>query len=80
MALSLGARGYVSNLIGAHGLRQAFEVGQRVRLGGHEGRILELHATGMVLETAEGRVTLPGRLYHEAAIVLLTGAGTRNDG
>jgi len=80
VALSLGARGYVSNLIGAHGLRQAFEVGQRVRLGGHEGRILELHATGMVLETAEGRVTLPGRLYHEAAIVLLTGAGARDDG
>ncbi|HEY5635779.1 MAG TPA: hypothetical protein VIS77_02675 [Burkholderiales bacterium] len=80
IALSLGARSYVSNLIGAHALRQAFEVGQRVRLAGHEGRILELHATGVVLETDEGRVTLPGRLYHDEPIVLLTGADKRDHG
>lgn len=80
IAVSLGARSYVSNLIGAHALRQAFEVGQRVRLAGHEGRILELHATGVVLETDEGRVTLPGRLYHDEPIVLLTGADKRGNG
>ena len=74
IAASLGARGYVANLIGAHYLRQAFEVGQRVRVAGHEGRILELHATGMVLETADGRVTLPGRLYNDEPIVLVTKA------
>jgi small-conductance mechanosensitive channel len=72
IAASLGARGYVANLIGAHYLRQAFEVGERVRVAGHEGRILELNATGMVIETADGRVTLPGRLYHDEPIVLLT--------
>jgi Mechanosensitive ion channel, conserved TM helix len=71
IAVSLGARDYVSNLIGAHYMRQAFEVGQRVRAAGHEGRILEITVTSVVLETDEGRVALPARVYHEQPIVLL---------
>jgi len=76
IAVSLGARSYVANLVGAHYLRQAFEVGQRLRVAGHEGRVLELNATGMILETEDGRVTLPGKLYHDEPIVLLTRTGT----
>lgn len=71
LAVSLGARGYVSNLIGAHYLRQAFRVGERVRVAGFEGRILEVTPTALVLETGDGRVTLPGRIYHEEPIVLV---------
>lgn len=71
LAVSLGARSYVANLIGAHFLRQAFSVGQRVRVAGHEGRILEVTAVSLVLETDEGRVSLPGRLFHEEAIALI---------
>jgi len=73
IAVSLGARSYVSNLIGAHYLRQAFQVGQRVRVAGFEGRIVEVSATSLVLEAKEGRVALPGRVYHDEPIVLLTG-------
>jgi hypothetical protein len=75
IAVSLGARSYVANLIGAHYLRQAFEVGQRVRVSGFEGRIVEVSATSLVLETQEGRVALPGRVYHDEPIVLLSGEG-----
>lgn len=69
LALSLGARDYVANLIGAHYLRQRYSVGQLVRVAGHEGRILELTDTTLVLETAEGRASLPAKLYNEQAIV-----------
>lgn len=75
IAVSLGARSYVANLIGAHYLRQAFQVGQRVRVAGFEGRIVEVSATSLVLEAKEGRVALPGRVYHDEPIVLLTGNG-----
>jgi small-conductance mechanosensitive channel len=75
IAVSLGARGYVANLIGAHYLRQAFRVGQRVRVAGFEGRIVEVSATSLVLEATEGRVALPGRVYNDEPIVLLTGNG-----
>jgi small-conductance mechanosensitive channel len=75
LAVSLGARGYVANLIGAHHLRQAFQVGQRVRVAGFEGRILEVTPTALVLETGEGRVSLPGRVYNDEPIVLLARDG-----
>jgi small-conductance mechanosensitive channel len=71
VAISLGARTYVANLIGAHYLRQAFEIGQRIRVAGFEGRVLDVSATAVVLETADGRVNLPGHLYNSEPIVLL---------
>jgi len=72
LAVSLGARTYVANLIGAHYLRHAFEPGQRVRIGATEGTILELTAVSVVLETAQGRANIPGKVYNEEMIVLLS--------
>ena len=77
LALSLGARSYVANLIGSHYFRQAFSVGQRVRFAGFEGRILEVTSLTVVLETAEGRVTLPARLYGEEPVMLLISGDNR---
>ena len=74
LAVGLGARDYIANLIGAHYLRQAFAVGQTIRAAGHQGRILEITATSIVLETAEGRVSLPGRVYNDEAILVLGGS------
>lgn len=76
LAVSLGARSHVANLIGAHYLRQAFRLGQRVRVAGFEGRIVDVNATSLVLETADGRVVLPGKIYHDEAMVVLS----RQDG
>jgi hypothetical protein len=73
ISASLGARAYVANVIGAHYLRQAFRVGERVRVAGFEGRILEVTPTSLLIDTAEGRVSLPGRVYHDEPIVLLAG-------
>jgi len=74
-AVSLGARSYVANLIGAHYMRQAFRAGQRVRIGSLEGTILELTAVSIVLETGEGRVTVPAKVYNEEPIALLGRGG-----
>jgi small-conductance mechanosensitive channel len=71
LAVSLGSRAYIANLIGAHHLQQAFGVGQRVRIGELEGRILELTAVSIVLETEQGRVNVPAKVYNEAPIVLI---------
>jgi small-conductance mechanosensitive channel len=40
LAFGLGARTAISNIIGSHYLRQVFEVGQTVRIGGVEGTIV----------------------------------------
>jgi len=75
MAVSLGARTYVANLIGAHYLRHAFEPGQRVRIGATEGTILELTTVSVVLETEQGRASIPAKVYNEQTIVLLSPKG-----
>lgn len=71
LALSLGARTYVANLIGARYLRETYRIGQRIRIGEHEGRVLEFTATTIVLETATGRMTIPGKAFSELPSVLL---------
>ncbi|HRC60778.1 MAG TPA: mechanosensitive ion channel [Candidatus Propionivibrio aalborgensis] len=65
LAVGFGARGHVANLIAAHHLRQAFTVGQTLQFAGHEGRLLEITATNLIIETADGRVMLPASLFNE---------------
>jgi len=71
IAVGLGVRDHIANLIGAHHLRQAFSVGQTVRVAGHQGRILEVTTEALILETEEGRVTLPGRVYGDQPITVI---------
>ena len=72
VATSLGARAHVANLIGIHQLRQSFTVGQTIRVAGHEGRILEVTPHAVVLETGDGRLVVPGRVFSEDAVLLVT--------
>lgn len=78
LALSLGARNYVANLIGGHYLRQTFRVGQKVRVAGFEGKILDLTPTSVVLETTDGRANVPAKVFNEETITVLV--GNRDDG
>lgn len=71
LSISIGAKDYVANLIGAHYLRHRYSIGQRVRLADFEGRILELTETSVTLETTEGRVSIPAKIFNEHPIVLL---------
>jgi small-conductance mechanosensitive channel len=71
LALSIGARDYVANLIGAHYLRQRYSVGQLVRVAGLEGRILELTETALVIETADGRASIPAKVFNEQTVMLI---------
>lgn len=74
IAVGFGARNYIANLIGAHYLREAFTVGQTIRVAGHQGRILEVTPTVLILETDDGRVSLPGRIYNEEPIAVISRA------
>lgn len=72
LSVGMGARDYISNLIGAHYMRQALPAGQTVRVGEFEGRVIEVNATALILETINGRVSVPGRVYNEQAITVIT--------
>src|SRR6478609_6854544 len=72
LAVSLGSKKFVANAIGAHYLRQSFRVGERVRVMGYEGRIIDINAASIVLETDGGRVNIPAGVYSSAPIELLS--------
>lgn len=71
LAFGLGARTAISNIIGSHYLRQTFEVGQTVRIGGVEGTIAELRATSVILDAPEGRTIVPAKQFGEMPSTLL---------
>lgn len=71
LAFGLGARSLVSNLIAAHYLRDLVEPGQAIRIGEWEGTVLELSATSVILDTEEGRTSVPAQLYQDQAVVVL---------
>lgn len=71
LAFGLGARTAISNIIGSHYVRQTFEVGQTVRIGGIEGTVAELRATTVILDVPEGRMIIPAKQFGEMASTLL---------
>lgn len=70
LAFALGARQHVANLIGRSELAR-YSVGERIRVDGEEGEILDIHRTGVDLATAEGRVTVPASRFSEQSVVRL---------
>jgi len=71
LAFGLGSRTAVSNIIASYHLLRLYEVGQRVRIAGFEGRIVRVTPIAVVLDAAEGRVTVPAKLFGERISVLV---------
>jgi hypothetical protein len=56
-------------------MRQTFEVGQMVRVGGIEGTIAALTPTSVILDVPEGRVIVPAKQFGESPSMLLVRRG-----
>ena len=77
VAFGLGARTVMSNIIGAHYLRQTFEVGHHVRVGAIEGTISEITATAVLVRVPEGEVVIPANQFSETTATLVLTGGAR---
>jgi hypothetical protein len=71
LAFGLGAQTSASNIIASYYLAQTYRVGQTVRIGGLEGRILRTMPAGVLLEGAEGQVLVPAKKFSEEVSVLI---------
>ena len=71
LAFGLGARGAVSNIVAAYYVSQMYRVGQTVRVGGIEGRILRTTSTALILDTKEGQVHVPASWFNDQPSVLV---------
>jgi small-conductance mechanosensitive channel len=78
LAVSLGARGMISNMIGAHYFKQTYRIGDRVKIGDYQGKIMDTTATSIVLDTEQGVVSLPAKLFGEQATISLQETNSDN--
>jgi len=71
LAFGLGTRTHVSNIIAANQLRQIYQVGDRVRVGDIEGRILDIMLSRVIIETEAGSVDVPAKLFDEQITIII---------
>lgn len=71
LAFALGGREHVANILSAYYVHKLYQVGQTVRIGDAEGRIVRITETFVVLECAEGSVAVPARSFADERSTLL---------
>ncbi len=71
LAFGLGARSAVSNILAGYYLARTYRVGQRVRIGEVEGRIIEITPTAVVVRTTQGHALVPAKEFGERVSLLL---------
>lgn len=71
LAFGLGARTTVGNILAAHYLPESYRTGQTVRVDDITGRIIEIRRTTVVLDTVDGQVTVPAKIFGESISTLV---------
>jgi Mechanosensitive ion channel, conserved TM helix/Mechanosensitive ion channel, beta-domain len=72
LAFAFGARVTIENLLAAQAVAQTYSVGDLVRIGDIEGRILRISRTSLVIESPAGRTLVPARRFNEEVSVQLS--------
>lgn len=71
LTFALGARNTVANILASYYLQKTYRVGHRVSIEKHQGEIVQITATAVVLDADEGRISVPASVFAEKASILL---------
>lgn len=74
LAFALGARSLVANLTARSELER-YRPGDRLRVDGTEGIVLEIDRMAIVLATEEGQARIPAARFAESTVLILRKAG-----
>ena len=69
LVFALGTRQHLANLIGAHYARKHYAPGDYVKIGAHQGRIVEIADGCVFIETDVGDVSVPGQNFSAEAFI-----------
>ena len=64
-AFGLGARSVIANILAMHYVNKSYDIGQQIRLGDDNGRIVRTTSTTVFVEHAEGELGIPGQQFFE---------------
>lgn len=68
MALGLGSRAVVANLLAGAFVREHFPQGREIEVQGVRGRVVAVHSVGTVLENEGGMITVPNTVLMENVV------------
>jgi len=72
LAFGLGARDVMADILAMHYARKSYRIGQVIRVGEDQGRIVRLTRTSVYLEHADGELAISGRDLTESRCVLVS--------
>jgi hypothetical protein len=75
LAFGFGGRTTVANILASHYVRELYEIGQTIRIGELEGRIVRMTPTAVILSTREGETAVPSQIFVEASSTRLAEGG-----
>lgn len=73
LAFGIGAGDSVRNVMASHYVRKAYRPGQRVRILGIEGDVLELTPVDVILVTSDGEARIPARQFLDNIALIIDG-------
>lgn len=68
VSFGFGSRDLARNIMAGFHVREEFTVGQRLRVGGHEGQLLHIGNLKSRLETEAGEISVPNSLLAEEVV------------
>lgn len=71
LAFGFGARHHVANVIAGHNIRKRYRTGDSVRIRDIEGKIIIMESSRIVIDTAEGQVSVPASVFDAETAVLM---------
>lgn len=71
LAFGLGARELMADILAMHYVSRFFRIGQIVRMGSDQGRIVRTTSTSVFLENPDGELWIPGRHFVDQPCALL---------
>lgn len=79
LAFGLGCKNLLANIAGARQARRHCELREMIKIGGVEGRLIDITSTTLIIEHEKGRCLVPAKLYLEEATVIFTHADDELD-
>lgn len=74
LAYGLGSHELVKNLVGSRQAIKHLHVGEHIKIAGFEGRLLGFAQTALELETKNGRVMIPAKIYNDVPCEIVADA------
>jgi small-conductance mechanosensitive channel len=71
LAFGVGAGDAIKNVLASHYVRKTYRPGQRIRVHGTDGQIIELTPVAVILETDEGESWIPARHFLDSVVITI---------